>query len=55
MAISDADHSHNTAGSSAEWLGNYITDVWNKPQDHLVEIGIAGVAAAAAVSAIEHS
>lgn len=52
MAISDVDHSHNTAGSPAEWLDNYISDVWNKPQDHLVEIGIAGVAAAAAISPV---
>jgi hypothetical protein len=52
MAVRDVDQSHSAAGSTAAWLGDYANDVWNKPQEHLIEIGIAGAAVAAAVSPV---
>lgn len=48
MADRSVEQPH-MVGLSPSWLSEYASDVWNKPQDHLVEIGIAGVATAAAL------
>lgn len=42
----------HTAEASPSRLTDYVADLWNKPEDHLVEIGIAGVAVATALTPV---
>jgi len=48
MAERNVEQLHSD-GSASQWLSDYAKDVWNKPGDHVVEIGIAAVASSAAL------
>ncbi len=48
MAERNAEQPH-VVNSSAQWLSDYASDVWNKPEEHLAEIGTATALTAAAL------
>ncbi len=48
MADRNVEQLHSSgATTTRSWIDEYVKEVWNKPENHLVEIGIAGIAAAA--------